>query len=70
MVAVRDVDQFLQPQAAFVGDLGRELKRADERMARPPGLAVQLTQSLGAPARERQVIEFLERSSVFLPKSV
>lgn len=69
-IAEGDVDEALLPDGAFMGGLGGEAQGGDEGVGHAPSLAVELSEGLGAPSREGDVIEGAEGSAVLAPDAV
>ena len=51
-------------------DFRRQPVGAHQRMGKPPDAPAQLAERLRQPARQRQIVEFLENHAVFLEKTV
>jgi hypothetical protein len=62
--------EAFEPNLAFVADGRRERVRAEQRVREAPGFAADLTERLGEPAREGEVVKLAKDLAVLVPKLV
>lgn len=67
-ISLRRSGQTLQPDLTVMRDLRGQSIRPEERMGKPPSASFELAQGLGQPAGQREVIEVMERPTVFTPE--
>ena len=60
----------LVPDLPFMPQLRGEAIRTDERMRKPPGFSLKLTEGLRQPATEGQIVEIPEDETVFFPQEI
>ena len=62
--------QSFVPDLAFMALLGGQPIRPHERVRKSPGLAFELSERLGQPTSQGQVIEVAKRQSILLPELI